>query len=285
MAALAGLTTGMIVVLVEEEGESIFTVIPNYWELALFGLVIPFLIVGAAMVINDYHDYEADKVNKRTDRPLVRNPSLNPNHVLFLSLAMITLGILISFFLFVDNLLVTLGVALVSILAVVYSMWTKDMGLIGNLTVATCDTAPFLLALMAMGAQEEETILVVLIMAIITFFGVTGRELIKGIMDIEGDKAANSKTFAVQYGPKRAVQLASIFFLIVVVLAPLPLFIKFQNNILYLGLMIVTIILLLYTVVILYHDHSVEAGKKGRHYTRTALWFGAFAFLVGVLSL
>ncbi|NHJ00788.1 MAG: hypothetical protein EAX86_01545 [Candidatus Heimdallarchaeota archaeon] len=284
MAALAGLTTGIIVVLVEEEGQTIFTVIPQYWQLALFGLIIPFLIVGASMAINDYHDFEADRINKRMDRPLVRNPDLNPNNVLFLSLAMIVLGILVSFLLFLDNVLVTFGVSVISLLAISYSMWTKDMGFIGNLTVATCDTAPFILALIAMGAQEEETILVVLIMAALTFFGVTGRELIKGIMDIEGDKITNSQTFAVRYGPKRAVQLASFFFIIVIILAPFPLFVKFHNNYLYLVFMLITIALLLYTVILLYRDPSIEAGKKGRHYTRTALWCGAIAFLVGVFS-
>ena len=92
MAAIAGLTAGMIVVLVQEStsGDTFFGFVLSYlevhWDLAILGLSIPFLIVGASMSINDYHDYEADRINNRIDRPLVRNPKLDPNYVLFLSL-------------------------------------------------------------------------------------------------------------------------------------------------------------------------------------------------------
>jgi geranylgeranylglycerol-phosphate geranylgeranyltransferase len=291
MGAIAGLTAGMFVVLIQEKGSNTDTILlilellPQYWQLALLGLCIPFLIIGASMAINDYHDYESDRINERMDRPLVRNPNLNPEHVLFLSLVMIASGILLSFFLFMDNLLVSVGVAIFSFLAISYNIWTKERGLLGNMTVAACDTAPYLLALIAMGASDIKTILLIIIMAGITFFGVVGRELVKGIMDIEGDRITKSTTFAVIYGPKRAVQLASVFFFIVILLAPLPLFIKFHNNILYIFFMVLTIFLLLLSVFVLYSNPSVINGKKARTYTRTALWTGAFAFLSGVLFL
>ncbi|MFX0016894.1 MAG: UbiA family prenyltransferase [Promethearchaeota archaeon] len=295
MGAIAGLTAGMIVVLVRHQDTSKSTIhnvlelLPQYWELAVLGLAIPFLIVGASMAINDYHDFEADRINNRMDRPLVRNPDLKPKYALTLSLLMITAGILLSFLLFLDNLLVVFGVAVFSFLSVSYNIWTKEKGLIGNMTVAVCDMAPFLLALIAMAGKEGgtdlDTTLIVLIMALITFFGVIGRELIKGIMDIEGDRVAESNTFAVKYGPKRAVQLASLFFLAVITLAPLPLFIKFHNNIFYTIFMLITIILLFYSVLILSRDQSVSTGKKGRTYTRTALWSGVLSFLAGALTM
>lgn len=290
MGAIAGLTVGMFVVLIQEKEVGKNTILlvlelfPQYWQLAILGLCIPFLIISASMAINDYHDYEADRINKRMDRPLVRNPNLNPQYVLFLALLMITAGILLSFILFIDNCLVPIGVAIYSFLAISYNLWTKERGLIGNMTVAACDTGPYLLALIAMGGSDTDTIFLVLIMAGITFFGVVGRELVKGIMDMEGDRIAESHTFAVRYGPKRAVQLASLFFVTVIILAPLPLFIKFHNNLLYAGFMLVTIILLFYSVVIL-RDPSVIQGKKARSLTRTALWTGAIAFFLGVLFL
>ncbi|MFX1285728.1 MAG: UbiA family prenyltransferase [Promethearchaeota archaeon] len=304
MGAVAGLTAGMIVVLVHHQDPSkntifiVLKLLPKYWELAILGLAIPFLIIGASMAINDYADYEADRINNRIDRPLVRNPNLKPEYVLILSLSMILVGILLSFLLFSDNLLIVIGVTIASFLAISYNIWTKEKGLMGNMTVAACDMAPFLLALIAMAGKEGgtdlnylftseiiETTLVVLIMTAITFFGVVGRELIKGIMDMEGDRATSSHTFAVRYGPKRAVQLASIFFMIVIVLAPIPLFVKFQNNIFYAAFMVVTIILLFYSVLILSRDQSVTTGKKGRTYTRTALWSGVLSFLVGALTM
>ncbi|MFX0171232.1 MAG: UbiA family prenyltransferase [Candidatus Hodarchaeota archaeon] len=291
MGAIAGLTVGMFVVLIQEKepGDNtillILELLPQYWELAILGLSIPFLIIGASMSINDYHDYEADRINMRMDRPLVRNPNLNPQYVLFLALTMIVAGILLSFILFIDNCLVVIGVAIYSFLAISYNLWTKERGLIGNITVAACDTGPYLLALIAMGGSDTETTFLVLIMAGITFFGVIGRELVKGIMDMEGDRITESHTFAVKYGPKQAVQLASLFFFSVIILSPLPLFIKFNNNLLYAGFMLITIILLFYSVLILYSDPSVSTGKKARSLTRTALWTGAIAFLVGVMFL
>jgi geranylgeranylglycerol-phosphate geranylgeranyltransferase len=291
MAAIAGLTAGMIVVLVQEKTpgmtfiEFVTTYLEKHLDLAILGLSIPFLIVGASMSINDYHDYEADKINNRTDRPLVRNPNLNPDYVLFLSLLMIAIGILLSLILFFDNLWVVFGVVFFSFLSLSYNIWTKEKGLLGNITVAFCDTAPYLLALIAMGATDVNTVLLVVIMSAITFCGVVGRELVKGVMDMEGDEIAGSYTFALRYGPKRAVILASIFFIGVIILAPAPLFIKFQNNILYAFFIAIAIGLLLYTVRILLKDQSYEAGKKARHYTRTALWMGAIAFLIGAICL
>ncbi|MFX0123066.1 MAG: UbiA family prenyltransferase [Candidatus Hodarchaeota archaeon] len=295
MGAIAGLTAGMIVVLVHHPDPSkntifiVFELLPQYWELAVLGLAIPFLIVGASMAINDYHDYEADRINNRMDRPLVRNPDLKPEYVLILSFLMIASGIFLSFLLFMDNLLVVFGVTIFSFLSISYNIWTKERGLLGNMTVAACDMAPFILALIAMAGKEGgtdlNTTITVLIMATITFFGIVGRELIKGIMDIEGDRAAKSHTFAVKYGPKRAVQLASLFFMIVIILAPLPLFIKFQNNVFYTLFMLITIVLLFYSVLILLRDQSVATGKKGRTYTRTALWSGVLSFLVGALTM
>ena len=136
MGAVAGFTAGMIVVLVHHQDPSkntlliVIELLPQYWELAVLGLAIPFLIVGASMAINDYHDYEADRINKRVDRPLVRNPDLNPNFVLVLSLSMIIAGILLSFLLFMDNILVVLGVTIFSFLSVSYNNWTKEKGLL-----------------------------------------------------------------------------------------------------------------------------------------------------------
>jgi len=285
MGALASLTAGLIVLVIQNPGESLFTLVPQNLDLAILGLGIPFLIIGASMAINDYHDYEADRINKRMDRPLVRNPSLNPQHVLFGSLLMIVVGILFSVILFSDNYLVTVGVTFFSFLSLSYNLWTKEKGLIGNATVALSNTAPYLLTLIALDARDPDTILVVVVMAIITFCGVIGRELVKGIMDIEGDRITNSRTFAVQFGPKRAVQLASVFFIILIFLIPIPMFIKFQDNLIYLGLMVITVLLMLYTVAILYNDPSVASGKKARSYSRTALWIGSTGFFIGAFTL
>ncbi|MFW9778060.1 MAG: UbiA family prenyltransferase [Candidatus Heimdallarchaeota archaeon] len=291
MGAIMGLTAGMIVVLVQrkEPGQNsilaVIQLLPEYWDLATLGLAIPFLIVGASMALNDFHDVEADRINQRMDRPLVRNPSLNPQYVLFLALSMIALGIIISFFLFVDNLLVTIGVAIFSFLSISYNLWTKEMGIIGNMTVAASDTAPAILALIALRGTDPSTILLVLSMSGITFFGVVGRELVKGVMDIEGDRIARSNTFAVRFGPIRAVQLATIFFVILAAIAPVPLFVKFHNNLLYVILMGITLGLFFYSIIILYQNPSVENGKKARSYTRLALWTGALSFLAGALFL
>ncbi|MHA2175445.1 MAG: UbiA family prenyltransferase [Candidatus Hodarchaeales archaeon] len=285
MGAFASFTAGLIVLIIQNPGVDLITLIMNNWDLALLGLSIPFLIIGASMAINDYHDYEADRINKRNDRPLVRNPNLKPQYVLFGSLFMIFLGILFSLILFTDNLFVTLGVIIFSFISLSYNIWTKEKGLIGNATVSFSNTAPYLLTLIALKARDPDTILVVIVIAIIIFCGVMGRELVKGIMDIEGDKISDSKTFAVQYGPIRATQLATVFFVILFFLIPIPMFIKFQNNILYFGLMMTTVLILFYTVFILFKDPSVDTGKKARSYTRNALWVGSAAFFVGGIAL
>ncbi len=285
MGAFASFSAGLIVLIIQNPGVDLITLIVKNWDLALLGLSIPFLIIGASMAINDYHDHRADRINKRMDRPLVRNPDLNPQYVLYGSLLMIVIGILFSLILFIENLMVTIGVIFFSFLSLSYNLWTKEKGIIGNATVSLSNTAPYLLTLIALDARDPDTILVVIVIAIITFCGVMGRELVKGIMDIEGDKAAESKTFAVQFGPIRATQLATLFFAILIFLIPFPMIIKFHNNFLYLVLMIITVLILLYTVYMLYNDPSVESGKKARSYTRNALWVGSSAFFIGGFGL
>ena len=285
MGSLASLTAAIIVLIIPNPGTDIVSIISQNLDLALLGLAIPFLIIGASMTLNDYHDCEADRINNRTDRPLVRNPDLNPQIVLFVALSMIALGIFISLILFPQNIFVALGVTLFSFLSISYNLWTKEKGLIGNATVAFSNTAPYLLTLVALEAKDADTILVVVSMAIITFCGVIGRELVKGIQDIEGDRITESRTFAVQYGPREAVRLATVFFLILIFLIPIPMFIKFHNNYIYLILMLITIGLLLYSVVILFQNPSVTTGKKARFYTRTAMWVGSAAFLIGAIAL
>ncbi|MEM1753769.1 MAG: UbiA family prenyltransferase, partial [Candidatus Methanomethylicaceae archaeon] len=65
----------------------------------------------------------------------------------------------------------------------------------------------------------NEKILIFFILALLT---TTGREIIKGIADVEGDKIKGIKTLALKYGERKAAIIAIIFYLIAVAITPIP---------------------------------------------------------------
>ena len=98
-----------------------------------------------------------------------------------------------------------------------YSMWGKKTGLLGNIMVSTCIALPFIYGGLLSGKIWRS-----LSFSLIAFLSNIGREITKGIVDVAGDESAGVNTVAVFYGADRAANLATIFFLSAVVLSIIP---------------------------------------------------------------
>jgi geranylgeranylglycerol-phosphate geranylgeranyltransferase len=112
---------------------------------------------------------------------------------------------------------------------------------------------------------------------------VTGREVTKGIVDVQGDKAQNVKTMAVHFGGRTAAYTAVAFFLSAVALSPLPWFLNLVS-LWFIPLVAATDIGLIASSLMLLRDYSRENARKVK--TMVLLWLllGLLAFTLGALT-
>lgn len=174
--------------------------------------VVVTLVTAAGNVINDYFDVEIDRVN-RPDRPIpsgqVRLPAARAYAVtLFLA------GILVCFL--TNDLCIAIAV-INSLLLIGYAARLKRTLLFGNITVSYLAASMFLFG-GALGGLPG--LLHVMPFAVMTFFAMLARELIKDAEDVEGDTTSRAVTIPIRYGIK-ATMLLALFCAVLGVLASL----------------------------------------------------------------
>ena len=162
--------------------------------------VIVTLITAAGNVINDYYDIEIDRVN-RPDRPIPSGQVTLPAARAYAVTLFLT-GILVC--LLTNELCIAIAV-LNSLLLIGYAAFLKRTPLFGNITVSYLAGSMFLFggALAGLSGLYH-----VVPFAVMTFFAMLARELIKDAEDVDGDKASGAVTFPIRYGIRPAVILA-----------------------------------------------------------------------------
>lgn len=184
------------------------------WSNLIFGFITGFALTAASMTINDYYDRKIDAVNE-PKRPI---PSglIESKEALSFAFVLTAVGLAAAY---ITN-ISCLVIAMISwIVSVTYTMVGKRSGLPGNFLVSAVVAIPFIYGSVA---AVNSLGLNVLVFASMAFFSNTGREITKGIVDVEGDKSQNVKTLTVRYGEKRAAIVAAIFYLLAVLLSPIP---------------------------------------------------------------
>jgi len=242
---------------------------------------------ASTFALNDYYDLEIDKKNKREDRPLVRG-DLSPKFALYLFFIFFPLGIFCSFFV---NLACFIIALITGLLAVLYDTKMKKIKLIGNFYIAYVMAIPFVFGGAAVVAKNSlffDIAPSIYIIALIAFLTGSGREIMKDVMDFEGDKEKGVKSFPKYIGPRKSNIIAAFFYIIAIVLSFLPFFMeKFEiyylNNY-YLVLVFFTDTMLLSTSLHLIFKKKPHL-KIYRKFTLIAIFFGLLAFLIPVLLL
>jgi geranylgeranylglycerol-phosphate geranylgeranyltransferase len=196
----------------------------NYFIIANFGLVrwtiVELFIVliltaftyiflaAAGNVVNDIYDLEVDRIN-RPDRPLpsgqisVRQAKAWTVILILLSLFFSLLTVPFSFI----GIWTVAIAALFAFVGLLYAARGKVMGIWGNFTVAIS---------FAFGLFYGSLVTYLFIPWVIFAYFITaasvlqGREIIKGIEDIEGDALRDVQTIARKYGPRKAALLAAL---------------------------------------------------------------------------
>jgi len=239
----------------------------------LLGFITSFTLTGASMAINDYYDREIDAINE-PNRP-IPSGAVSPKEALFFAFVLSLVGFLAAL---MTN-LSCLAVAVIAwIVSITYITKGKRTGLPGNFLVSACLVIPFIYGGFVVGQPE----LPIIIFAAIVFLSATGREVTKGIVDVEGDKSQNIRTIAVLYGERTAAVLSSILYISAVSFSPLPWLWGLVSN-WFLPFVIATDVGLMVSSISLLRDYSRKNARKVKNLI--LLWFitGLLAFIAGRL--
>ncbi|RLF47429.1 MAG: prenyltransferase [Thermoplasmata archaeon] len=243
-------------------------------EKYIFAFLTALMLEIGTFSLNDYFDYEVDKKNKRMDRPLVRG-DISPTTALAIYFIASPVGIVSS--LMVNK--TCFIIALISLIfATLYDVKLKEIKIVGNFYIAFMMAIPFIFGAVAV---RKEVPVIIYFFAFLAFFSGVGREIIKDVMDFEGDKLRKTKSFPTYLGIKKANLVASIFIISAVILSFLPFLVnvdkRFYLNPFFLIVLFLSDSLFIYSIYFLYKDEY----EKCRKLTLLAMIFGLFAFLAG----
>ncbi|HIH45320.1 MAG TPA: UbiA family prenyltransferase [Candidatus Methanoperedenaceae archaeon] len=179
----------------------------------LLGFLIAVIFGMGGNAINDYFDVESDRIN-HPERP-IPSGRLERKHALYFSLILFAISFVLSLILsFVAGYAVFIVVAAALLLQVAYELRFKREKLIGNFLIGFQTALAFIFG----GILVGNTVLTGLI-ALAAFLSIAGREIVKDIEDMEGDR--DKVTLPKRIGKAKAGVAASLLILLAVLISPL----------------------------------------------------------------
>ena len=241
----------------------------------VFAFLTGLLLEASTFALNDYFDLEIDRKNNRTDRPLVRG-DLKPKTALMVFFILFPLGVISSFMV---NMYCFFIALITAFFAVLYDAKMKKIKLIGNAYIAYIMVIPFVFGAVAASSTIPTTIWILVSMA---FLSGIGREIMKDIMDLKGDKEQGVKSLPMYVGERGSYIVISLLYITAVLLSFVPFLLEtpYYRDIFYLGIVIIAdIIFVIIAAGLIIKKHpDVKSYRKA---TLIAMLFGLIAFLVG----
>lgn len=238
---------------------------------ATFGFLTALFSQASAFAFNDYVDYEVDLKNRRLDRPLVRG-DLRREFALIIAIALAPFGLLFAYLISIQALIFVL---IVAILGYTYNVKLKEFGLLGNAYIAFTMCAPFLFGgLITNGINVQ-----IVTLSLLAFLSGLGREVMKGIEDVEGDALRNVRSVA-RLNVKFAYRLSAFLIFLAVLLSFLPI-LHYGLDPFYIVPVFLADIVFMKTVKdLLRFERDIS---KLRRFTLLAIGFGLTGFLLGAI--
>lgn len=170
------------------------------------------LVAAAGNVVNDYFDAGIDRINKpRRPIPSGRiSRHESARYAWLLTLAAVALGAWVGSE-------TAVCVVVWSLCLYLYSAHLKTRLLLGNLMVSAVSSSGFVLGAWLAGRVEAA-----LAPTLLAFLFIMGREIVKDVEDLPGDRAYGARTLARTLGERRALAVALGFFVVFAALVPWP---------------------------------------------------------------
>lgn len=240
----------------------------------LLSFTTAFTFLAAANVVNDYHDRNIDAINKPNNP--IPSGIVHPSEALGYAFILSLTGFITALLTNVSCLIVA---AIAWILFMTYATMGKRTGLMGNFMVSACMAIPFIYGGLAV---EKGLNLALILFSTMAFLSSTGREVTKGIVDVQGDRLHGVKTIAVLYGSRTSAIAAVSFYVASVVLSFLPSILGIVHA-WYLPLVILADGGFVFSSVSLLGDYSRENARRVKNLVRLWMVIGLLAFIAGKL--
>lgn len=238
----------------------------------LLGFLTGFFISSFSMTTNDYYDVEVDRINT-PDRPI---PSglVSLGQAKVFALLFLAAGLL--FALMTTPLHFGIASAFAGV-AWIYNYWGKRHGVIGNLLVALSISIPYAYGGLAVGLGND---LLIMFLSLTTFIAATGREVVKGISDVEGDKIRKIVSLARSRGIRIAAWVGALLFLAAVASSLLPIITSTVGEI-YAILILVPDGIFIYAAIALLRRNTAPMALRIKKTALIGMLAGLLAFILG----
>ncbi|MFH2112684.1 MAG: geranylgeranylglycerol-phosphate geranylgeranyltransferase [Candidatus Bathyarchaeota archaeon] len=238
----------------------------------LYAFITGWSLTGASMAVNDYYDRDIDAVNE-PGRP-IPSGRVTPSEALSLTGVLSLTGLTASY-LVSHQAFAVAGFSWVVMM--MYSAWGKRTGFLGNLMVSTCIALPFVY-----GGVLTGNLTVSLSFSLMAFLSNTGREVAKGIVDVEGDRSAGVRTVAVSRGAGTASRVAAAFFVAAAASSVVPLYLGLVS-LWYTPFVAATDLGLVHGAMSLSSDPSRENSRRVKNRVLYLMLVGLVGFAAGSL--
>lgn len=246
----------------------------------LIAFFIVLISASGAFAINDYYDYEVDKTNNRKDRPLVTE-LISRRTALITAISSLIIVISLSLLLnLASMILVIISVPLFYI----YSIGLKKKLYVKNLLIAFSYLSTIFLGSLISDSHLEPLIIYFAIMGFIVGLG---NDIMFDIADVKGDYELGIKTISTEFGIKKASLISIILYSVIIILDPLPFFVKIDQRLyldyLFLILILIPVISYIILSISLLKERTSEHVLKLRIIVFLIMQFGTISYLIGVL--
>ncbi|OYT34348.1 prenyltransferase [Archaeoglobales archaeon ex4484_92] len=242
----------------------------------VYGFLTALFLQSSAFALNDYLDFEIDVLNKRNDRPLVRG-ELTRRTAITLSLVFLPLGLLFSILI---SCIAFIFAFLLVIFGYLYNIKLKKLGIIGNSYIAFSMAAPFLYGSII---ASNSISIPILILSVIAFISGLGREIMKDIEDVLGDRTRSVRSVPVVKGSSFAAKISVSFYIFAVLLSVVPYLVvnQYAFDLKYGIPVLLADVIFLYTAAEMLKNFSPEMIKRYRKLTLLAMVLGLLGFIWG----
>jgi len=240
---------------------------------------VAFLYTGAGNTLNDYYDRYSDRVN-HPRRPL---PSrrMRAESARKFSIALFASGMMGAMFIGFPqpNLMCIFIAVLNSLLLAGYEMRLKRSGFLGNLTVSWLTASLFLFGGAAAQLAVPPSLFPpsVLALSLLAFLASVGREIIKGMEDVKGDR--DRRTLPRVLGIRTSGYLAGFWTLLAVGFSTIPVYpLGVFRPEYYLPPVVLADGIFIYSVLVVFRNPGMASQT-----TKLAMLVALVAFLAGAL--
>lgn len=231
------------------------------------GMIVAFLFTSSGNAINDYFDRDIDRIN-HPERP-IPSGKIKPFNAFLLSIIIFAMIVSLSWFI---NLLCFLIVILEIIFVFCYEKFLKKKGFVGNIMISVQTGFAFVF-----GGAIVNKIEITTILALLAFFAILGREIVKDIEDKEGD--FDRMTLPKKIGVKNSSILSSVLIILAIVMSPLPLYPLGIFTLYYLPLIVIADLILISAI-----PNIVKNPRLSRKILKYGMILAMIAFIVGSMT-